>query len=230
MKKSLLLTTLLTFCLSSLQVPAADLKIAVVDMQEVFKQYYKTKDAETRIKEVGASFNKDLQDMMGEYQKSVDEAKKLKDDSQNSTLDQKVRDEKTKAFQVKLQDLQNKERQINEFRSTRGKQIDDQAGRMRKAIVDEINVAVKNLGSTGKYNLILDKSGMTLNGTPAALYVDGVTDLTNDIINTMNASAPKGSTTSTPSALLSPAAPSASTASAAPAPAAPATTTKSAAH
>lgn len=212
MKKSLsLLTTLLTLCLCAAPAKAADLKLAVVDMQQVFKEYYKTKEADTRLKEVLASYQKEYQDMMADYQKMVDEAQKLRADTQNTTLDAKVRDEKTKALQAKVQDLQNTERKIREFDVTRRKQLDDQSGRMRKNIVEEITKVINSIGARDKYNLILDKSGMSLNGTPSALYVEGVTDISDEIIKTMNATAPKGGAAAT-----TPAAPTAPTAPAAP--------------
>lgn len=193
MKKSLsLLTALLTLGLCVASASAADLKIAVVDMQQIFKEYYKTKEADARIKEVLASYQKEYQDMMADYQKMVDDAQKLRNDTQNTTLDQKVRDEKTKALQAKVQDLQNTERKIREFDVTRRKQLEDQSQRMRKNIVEEITKVINSIGARDKYNMILDKSGMTLNGTPSALYVDGITDISNEIITTMNATAPKG--------------------------------------
>lgn len=209
MKKSLLLlSTLLTLCAAPVQ--AADLKLAVVDMQQVFKEYYKTKEADVRLKEVLANYQKEYQDMMADYQKMVDEAQKLKTSSQDTTLDAKVRDEKGKALQAKVQDLQNTERKIREFDVTRRKQLDDQSGRMRKNIVEEITKVINTIGARDKYNMILDKSGMSLNGTPSALYVEGITDISDEIIKTMNATAPKGGTApaaTTPAAPAAPAAP-----------------------
>lgn len=213
MKKSLLLlSTFLTLCLGAAPAAkAADLKLAVVDMQQVFKEYYKTKEADVRLKEVLASYQKEYQDMMADYQKMVDEAQKLRASTQDTTLDVKVRDEKTKAMQAKVQDLQNTERKIREFDVTRRKQLDDQSSRMRKNIVDEITKVINTIGARDKYNLILDKSGMSLNGTPSALYVDGVTDVSDEIIKTMNATAPKGGTPP-PATTTAPAAPTAPTA------------------
>jgi outer membrane protein len=195
MKKSLLLfSSLVTLCLCALPVKAADLKIGVVDMQRVFQEYYKTKEADARLKEVLAGYQKEYQDMMADYQKSVDEATKLRSQTQDATLDAKVRDEKTKALQTKVTELQAMERKIQEFNVTRRKQLDDQSQRMRKNIVEEITKVITSLGQAGKYNILLDKSGMTLNGTPTALYVDGLSDISDDIIKTMNANAPKGGT------------------------------------
>lgn len=207
MKKALSLLMLLSLTLCALPSRAADIKIAVVDMQQVFKEYYKTKEADTRLKEVLASYQKEYQDMMADYQKSVDEAQKLRNDAQNNTLDQKVRDEKTKALQAKVQDLQNTERKIREFDQTRRKQLDDQSTRMRKNIVEEITKVINSIGARDKYNIILDKSGMSLNGTPSALYVDGVSDVSDEIIKTMNASAPKGTAPAAPAAPAAPTTP-----------------------
>lgn len=199
-KTSTLLLTLVTFCLCSLSA-RADLKFGVVDMQRVFQEYYKTKEADTRLKEVQAGYQKEFQDMMGDYQKSVDEAQKLRSDTQNTTLDEKVRDEKTKALQTKVQDLQNTERKIQEFKVTRAKQLEDQMGRMRKNIVEDITKVINTIGARDKYNMIIDKSAVSMTGTPNAPYVDGVSDISDEIIKTMNAGAPASSAApSTPAA------------------------------
>ena len=189
--KKLLSTLFVGLCLSAL--PAtAQIKVAVVDLQTVFKDYYKTQEADARLKEILAAFKKEYQQMMGDYQKMVEEAGKIRDEANDPTLSQAVRDEKLKALQDKVTEVKSFERKLREFDVTRRKQLDDQSGRMRKGIVDDITKVVDNIGKTKGFNLILDKSGLTMNGTATVLYTEGLTDITSEIVNTMNASKPAG--------------------------------------
>ncbi|MEO0452677.1 MAG: hypothetical protein AAFY98_00900 [Verrucomicrobiota bacterium] len=60
---------------------------------------------------------------------------------------------------------------------------------MRKTIVDEITSSVNDF-CAGKYSLVLDKSGTSLNGTPSVLYTEGLTDLTEEIVKILNSKKP----------------------------------------
>src|SRR5216684_8044050 len=105
MKKYLSIIVLLTL---SLVLPAAaqtPSKICIIDLQKVFTEYYKTKEADGRLKEILGNFQKDYQEMLSDYQKSVDEATKLRDDVNNATLSKEMRDEKGKALTIKVQDV-----------------------------------------------------------------------------------------------------------------------------
>jgi outer membrane protein len=67
--------------------------------------------------------------------------------------------------------------------------VADQSQRTRKSIIDEITQSVATY-SKGKYTVVLDKSGVTLNGTPALLYSEGLTDITDEVTKQLNASKP----------------------------------------
>lgn len=181
----------------------AQTKIAVVDLQGVFNNYYKTKDAESVLKDRAAGFEKEKNEMMSDYQKMVEEAQKLRDASLDKTLSDQARQDKAKALDAKVQDVRNKEASMREFAGVRQKEFDDQQRRMRGGIVDEINKFITDLGAKEKYSLILDKSGVSMNGTSIVLYSQDVKDITDDVTKGLNATKPANYTppaTSTPAA------------------------------
>jgi Skp family chaperone for outer membrane proteins len=78
------------------------------------------------------------------------------------------------------------EREITEFRQTREQQLQQQALRMREGIVQEItDVVMEKVKATGM-DLVLDKSGMSLNGVPLVLYSRENAEFTNDIVAALN--------------------------------------------
>mgnify|MGYP000644211845 CR=1 FL=1 len=191
--RSIILSAVLTLCalISPLQAQSTGLKIALIDMQESFKQYYKTDEAQERLKQDMAGYQRQMEDKREDYRKIIDQIKALQDGAKDPSASDASKKEKEQKLKEKIQEAQTRENEMNQFAQTTSKVFQDSQQRMRKTIVDEINEKV-NIFAKGKYNLILDKSGMTLNGTAALVYSEGVADVTAEIIKTLNASKPAG--------------------------------------
>ncbi len=164
----------------------AQLKVAVIDLQTVFKEYYKTKEADDELKSSFSDYQKTYKDMLEDYQKMVEEAGKIREDANNDVLAEKVRNEKRKILQAKVQEIRAYERKLKEFEITRRRQIEEQGARMRKKIVEDITAAVQEVSKAKAYNLVMDTSGSSITGTPVVLYSTGLDDLTKDVIAAVN--------------------------------------------
>ncbi len=169
----------------------ADLKVAVIDLSKAFDQYYKTKDAQARIKEKEESYQKDIQDMKVDYDHMVAEAQKLKDAAADPTLSAEARTDKQKALQAKVLDLQNMERKLQETSNERNRELQDEIVRRHKEIVTEITKVVNDYSGPQGFDLVIDKSSSSTTGVPIVLFNSGkLTDITNDVITKLNAGAP----------------------------------------
>ena len=169
----------------------ADLKVAVVDLSKAFDAYYKTKDAQARIKEKEEGYQKDIQDMKVDYDHMVEEAQKLRDDSQDPTLSPQAQGDKKKALQAKVQDLQNMERKIQETSTERNRELQDEIVRRHKEIVDEITKVVTDYSAPQGFDLVVDKSSSSATGVPVVLFNSNkLVDITPDVITRLNSTAP----------------------------------------
>lgn len=166
---------------------AQQLKIATFDFQKAFSEYYKTKDAEAELQARVATFKKEDQERTNDYRKLAEEAQKLQDGAQDKTLSEAARQERLKAFQAKVQEVQNLQRAIQEFRSTRGRELEERSQRIRQGLIDEITKVVTDVGAKGKYTMVLDKTGRSLNGTAVLLYTQDLPDITEEVVRTINA-------------------------------------------
>jgi outer membrane protein len=194
MKKSLLCTLLcLGFVLGLASTSHAQLKIGTVDMNRIFSSYYKTKDAEARINEARNSAKQELDERMDTYKQDVDALNKLNDDIQNPALSKDAKDEKSKERDDKIQEIKNLENEITEFRQTREKQLQEQAVRMRNGIVDEITKLVLEKVKSENYDIVMDRSGLSLNGVPILMFAKDSLDFSDDIITELNKDKPKDS-------------------------------------
>jgi outer membrane protein len=208
MKKHLLLPvlTLAVALIGAAPASAQTLKIGTVDMKKVFDNYYKTKDAESKINEARNAAKKELEDRMDIAKKALDEVKKLDDDINNSALSKETKDQKQKLRSDKAVELQNMDREIREFQQSREKQLQEQSMRMRAGIVDDINKVVADRVKAESYNLVFDKSGPSLNGVPIVLYSMDNYDFTDSVIKALNLSRGKDSETSSAPTIPTPAA------------------------
>ena len=69
--------------------------------------------------------------------------------------------------------------------------MQEQILRMRKGIVDEIMVVVNDKVKAAGYDLVLDKSGVSMGQIPVVLYARGDMDFSSEIIAALNKDAPK---------------------------------------
>src|ERR1041385_4576233 len=76
---------------------AQQAKMATVDLQKVFDNYWKTKQADTLLKEQKADMEKEYKNMITDYNKSKEEYQKLLTSANDLVLSAEERDKRKKA-------------------------------------------------------------------------------------------------------------------------------------
>ncbi len=213
MKKFLLLTAALALALPAASYAQGTLKVGTVDMNRAFKEYNKTKDSEKKINEAKDAAKKEYDDRAENYKKSLDEINKLNQQLDSPALSADKKTSMAKDRDDKIANIKNMEREINEFRQTRERQLQEQAMRMRDSIVKEITDVIMDRVKASNYDLVFDKSGMSVNGVNVLIHSKDGMDFTTEVITALNK---KPATTTTEKPATSPAA-STTTSTAAPA-------------
>jgi len=162
------------------------LKIGTVDMQRAFKEYNKTKEAEVKINDAKNAAKKEYDDRAEAYKKSLDEINNLNKQLESPALSADKKTQTAKERDDKIANIKNMEREISDFRQTRERQLQEQLMRVREGIVKEITDIVMEKVKGSNLDLVLDKSGMSINGVPFLLYSHDNIDFTNDIIAVLN--------------------------------------------
>ncbi len=168
----------------------AQSKIGVVDMNKVFSGYYKTKDAENKINDAREVAKKELDDRMESHKELLDEINQLNKDIDNAALSSSARADRTKKRDDKIQQVRTLENEINDFKNSREKQLQEQAVRMRNQIVEEIMKLVDDKVKSDNYDLVFDKSGQSLNGVQIVLHSKDSMEFSDDIISALNKNRP----------------------------------------
>src|SRR5256714_7405968 len=202
MKKFLLLTAA-----AALVLPAAGyaqgMKVGTVDMNRAFKEYNKTKDSEKKINEAKDAAKKEYDDRAENYKKALDEINKLNQQLDSPALSADKKTSMAKERDEKIANIKNMEREINDFRQTRERQLQEQAMRMRETLVKEITDVIMDRVKSSGYDMVFDKSGQSTNFISVVMYAKDSMDFTTDVITTLNK---RPATTTTEKPATSPAA------------------------
>jgi outer membrane protein len=179
--------TIVSVASSPLALAQSSMKIGTLDMKLVFDSYYKTKEAEAKINEARTQAKKELDDRLETFNKAQADARKLNEEANKPELTEKAKAEKAKVLNEKLQALGTLQREIQEFQQTRERQLSEQSVRSRNSLLEEINVVVGNKIKSAGYDLVLDKSGQSLNAVGLVVFSKDAMDFTADVIAEINA-------------------------------------------
>ena len=168
----------------------AQVKFGTVDMNRVFSEYYKTKDAQTKYADAEKAANDDLNGRVETLKASMKDISQLNTDIQKPDLAKDDADAKKKDLQTKVAAARALDKEIADYRSSKQKGLQDQFLRMRKDIVDDIMKTVNDLVKAKGYDIVFDKSGLSAGAVPVVLYSRDDLDFSQDVITALNKNAP----------------------------------------
>ena len=186
MKKSLSTLFALTLAFPLAAFAQGTMKIGTVDMQRAFKDYNKTKEAEAKINDAKNAARKEYDDRADDYKKALDEINNLNKQLESAALSADKKTQIAKERDDKIAKIKGMEREISDFRQTRERQLQEQLMRVREGIVKEITEVVLEKVKANHLDLVLDKSGMSINGVPVLLFAPDNIDFTNDVVAVLN--------------------------------------------
>ena len=179
------------------------LKIGTVDVRRAFDEYTRKKEADAKLNDARNAAQKEFTDRADAYKKALDEINNLNKQLESPALSAEKKTQIAKERDDKIANIKNMEREINDFRQTRERQLQEQAMRMREGIVKEITDVVMEKVKAKNLDLVFDKSGMSINGVPVVMYAPDNDDFTNEVVAALNkpgrASASSTSTSPSPS-------------------------------
>lgn len=161
-------------------------QIVLVNMEEVFSEYYKTQRADERLKEKAEEFSEERQQMIDELRALEETFEAAREEAQDSTLSERAREKKREEAEEKLAELKVKEREIRAYEEERRTMLEQQGKRMRQRIVDEITEAIERLAEERGYFLVIDSSGESKNNIPLLIYYEDGADITADVVSRLN--------------------------------------------
>jgi len=169
------------------------LNIATVDMQELFKQYHRTAEAQKQINIDRARIQKDNNERLARIRELEESLETLRKQLEDTTIADSKKQELYKERQMKLQEGVALDRERREFLQLRNQALNEKLVQRMKGILEEIRKLVEEQAKVGDYDYVFDKSGLSTSQVPFLLYTKDATDITADLLKSLNKDAPKES-------------------------------------
>jgi len=168
----------------------AQTKLATVDLVKLFDNYWKTKQADGALKDLEAELKKELNGLRESHKKLTEDYQKLLADANDQAVSDEERERRKKTAESKLREIKESDETIKGYVTQADERLRLQSRRMRDKIFEEIRGAVSAKAKAGNFALVLDTAAETPRGTPIIVYTNGENDLTANLLQELNATAP----------------------------------------
>ena len=168
----------------------AEIKVATLDLAQVFDGYWRTSQAASELKDRAGEFKKQLIDLNATYQKDQELYRNLLDSANDQALTEEERAKRKKNAAAKSAELQELKTQMELLDQTAREALDRQYRHAREVILKEIHKAVAAKAQAADYNVVLDSSSPLPDRGSSVLFCRGVPDLSQEILGQLNKNAP----------------------------------------
>lgn len=161
-------------------------EVVFVDLQEVFKRFYKTQLAQDQIRQQADDIKLERETMEGEIKTMKEEVEVLRTDSRDETLGAAVRESKRGLLEEKLVALQKREQEMTDFEKLRMQQLEQQNTRMSRKLFDEIQEVIVEYSKEKGFAGVIDRSAQSRAGMQLVLFASPKVDITGDVLAVLN--------------------------------------------
>ncbi|MBM3863287.1 MAG: OmpH family outer membrane protein [Verrucomicrobia bacterium] len=166
------------------------LNIATVDMQELFKEYYKTNEAQKQINVERARIQKDNNERLTRIRELEENLDNLRKQLEDPALADSKKQTLFKDWQTQQQEGIALDRERREFLQRRNQALNEKMVQRMKGILEEIRKLVEEKAKVDDYDYVFDKSGVSTSQVPFLLHTKDATDITSGLLKTLNKDAP----------------------------------------
>ncbi|MFA5263552.1 MAG: OmpH family outer membrane protein [Opitutaceae bacterium] len=194
-------------------------KIMVIDMAKLYDSHYKTEEQNNKLRGDEQKAQEELDRLNKEGNVLVEQFKELQEQVNNpaSTADAKQKAQTT--AQAKYEEIRKKQAEVQSFQTNTRNSLQQRISNFKTLMLEEISKAAMDIAKKKGCNILLEKSGPSLIGVPAVIYIDASYEITDEVMVEVNKGRPAAPAVAPAAAAPTPAA--AAPATAAPAPADP---------
>lgn len=175
-------------------VQAATQKVATINLQKVYTDYWKTKKADEALKrkaldkqKVAEGIEKDLRDLDAQIRK----AEKL---LQDQTLNAAERERRRKQQQKTINEARETAQALQQYNRAMQTELQKEQADIINNLMDEVREVVSTIAKAKGYNLVIDSSAKAGPG-PVLVFADGKDDVTAEVQSQLEATNPEKTST-----------------------------------
>jgi Skp family chaperone for outer membrane proteins len=165
-------------------------RLATIDLKKVFDTYYKTKQASATLKDHADDMEKEHKNMLEDWKKAKEDYQTLLAGANDQAVSAEEREKRKKSAEEKLKFIKETEEGIVAFEKKARATLDQQQLRMRENILGEIRTVLSSKAKTAGFSMVIDTAAEGIQNTPIVLYNNNDNDLTDAVLNQLNATSP----------------------------------------
>ena len=189
--KKILLSTILLLSGLGMALNAAPLKIAVVDLTKLFKEYYRTKIIEQDFNEQSKVYRNYIARQADTLRKNEAEYRQKLDASLNVALAPAEREKRRAEVRAMEQELKRRRAELEQYASDRAQALQKSAAEQRLKVIEEIRSEIRRRATLEGYTIVLDKSAKSTSDAAIVLYSADALDITERVLTELNRGADK---------------------------------------
>ena len=166
------------------------LKIATVDMQNLFKEYHRTNDAQKQINVERARIPKENNERLARIRELDTDLQNMRKQLDDPSISDSKKQEVYRDWQMKQNEGIALDRERREFLQRRNQALNEKMVQRMKGILEEIRKLVEEQAKKEDYDYVFDKSGLSTSQVPFLLYTKDATDITAVLLEDLNKDAP----------------------------------------
>ena len=195
MKFPIISTALVTLCALT-ATAQAEIKIASVNVQELYTKFYKRFDTETTLQKQLTEIKADIKTREDKLRGLQDELKKILAKNDPSLSESAVAELRSQ-YQVKANELKAAEQEMKDFVQRREVAFRELRNSEMRLLVEEVQTAINTVADQSGADLVLDSGAISPQpqigiGTRVFPYMKKDIDLTPEVLKQLNAGAPQG--------------------------------------
>ena len=156
----------------------AELKIASVDMQKLFNDYHKTKEAQESLQTEQAAIQKKNNERLTEIKEIETEIQKFRKMMEDGSLSERKRLEIENDARRRISDGNALDRERREFLKRKNAALNEQMVARMRSILQEIQDVVSEVAAAKDLDFVLDSSGRSQSQVPLLLHTKDKYDIT----------------------------------------------------
>jgi len=165
---------------------AGDIKIACVNMDRVFQDFYKTIEADAAFQKQKKLYRQRAQELADEIEAIKRQRDQLQEEALNIALSDDVREKKRKQAMEKDALYRERRKELKEFIRDKDRELAKQYLDLRNQLVKEITEFIQRFAKQNGYDFVIDSSGQTRNFIPVLVYYRDDADLTDAVLTELN--------------------------------------------
>ena len=161
-------------------------RIGVVNLEKIFREYYKSRMAEDAIKQQAEVYRTYLMRLNDQLRTLKEEARAARLNSQNLALSEADRKAAVDKADAKARQVSQKEAEIELYATEGSASLRKVEQQKREAIMAEIYQEIRRRAAAEGYAFVLDSSGKTMNEQPTLLLCPPSSDFTAAVLTELN--------------------------------------------